>query len=113
MRRSAKPRARHIKAERGTAADAARPKVGRGGIREIEFFVQTQQLIPRASLRAPDLRGGARPWSKRLFAGRLASAAPSTCVRSYAVEHLLQMAAEKQTRLPTGFRALSSSPIMA
>ena len=30
-------------------------KLGRGGIREIEFFVQTQQLI--AGGRQPDLRG--------------------------------------------------------
>ena len=30
-------------------------KLGRGGIREIEFFVQTQQLI--AGGRDPDLRG--------------------------------------------------------
>ena len=39
-------------------------KLGRGGIREIEFFVQTQQLI--AGGRQPDLRvphdaGGAAP----------------------------------------------------
>ena len=32
-------------------------KLGRGGIREIEFFVQTQQLI--AGGRNPDLRGRA------------------------------------------------------
>ena len=49
---------RQMHAVRGHAEIAAEGhnlKLGRGGIREIEFFVQTQQLI--AGGRDPDLRG--------------------------------------------------------
>ncbi len=49
---------RQIHAHRGHEAVAVRGhnvKLGRGGIREIEFFVQTQQLI--AGGRVPELRG--------------------------------------------------------
>ena len=49
---------RQMHAVRGHAEIAAEGhnlKLGRGGIREIEFFAQTQQLI--AGGRDPDLRG--------------------------------------------------------
>ena len=51
---------RQIHAYRGhdeIAVEGHNIKLGRGGIREIEFFVQTQQLI--AGGRHPELRGGA------------------------------------------------------
>ena len=81
-------------------------KLGRGGIREIEFFVQTQQLV----------FGGCRP--------ALGAGAPSRCWPSFTtkagspqardelsgayrffrtIEHRLQMVADEQTqRLPSG-----------
>src|SRR3982075_3950051 len=76
-------------------------KVGRGGIREIEFFAQTQQLI--AGGRHPQLR--ARPTLQALkvrgasnwitFAARDELAAAYEFLRR--VEHRLQMVADEQT----------------
>jgi glutamate-ammonia-ligase adenylyltransferase len=77
-------------------------KLGRGGIREIEFFAQTQQLI--AGGRQPDLRVpttlaalerlSRRGWIKAEVVGDLAEA--------YAflrrIEHRLQMLADEQTQ---------------
>ncbi|MCA3554484.1 bifunctional [glutamine synthetase] adenylyltransferase/[glutamine synthetase]-adenylyl-L-tyrosine phosphorylase [Aestuariivirga sp.] len=76
-------------------------KLGRGGIREIEFFVQTQQLI--AGGRNPKLRGRSTiamlealadaHWITRGAAAELASA--YRFLR--AVEHRVQMANDEQT----------------
>ena len=76
-------------------------KLGRGGIREIEFFVQTQQLI--AGGRHPELRGretlqtlsdlAAGGWIGREAAHDLAEAYRFLRV----VEHRLQMVADEQT----------------
>lgn len=81
-------------------------KLGRGGIREIEFIAQTQQLI----------RGGREPQlqERRLLAvlprlvaaGSLEPAAGSDLAQAYIflrnIEHRLQMAADQQTQqLPT------------
>ncbi len=81
-------------------------KLGRGGIREIEFIVQTQQLI----------RGGREPQlqERRLLAvlprmaatGCIASPAADELTQAYVflrnIEHRLQMAADQQTQqLPT------------
>ena len=76
-------------------------KVGRGGIREIEFFAQTQQLI--AGGRHPELR--ARPTLEALkvlassnwitFAARDELTAAYEFLRR--VEHRLQMVADEQT----------------
>jgi glutamate-ammonia-ligase adenylyltransferase len=76
-------------------------KLGRGGIREIEFFVQTQQLI--AGGRHPELRGrrtletlddlAEGGWISREAARDLAEA--YRFLR--AVEHRLQMVADEQT----------------
>ncbi len=87
-------------------------KLGRGGIREIEFFVQTQQLI--AGGRDPELRGrrtlddagGAR---RRAAGSTLAQRDDLTraysCLRR--VEHCLQMVADEQTHtLPEDERGL-------
>jgi [glutamine synthetase] adenylyltransferase / [glutamine synthetase]-adenylyl-L-tyrosine phosphorylase len=81
-------------------------KVGRGGIREVEFFVQTQQLI--AGGRQPKLRV-----SETLVAlerleerGWIAGKVGRELAESYrflrTVEHRLQMIADEQTQtLPT------------
>src|SRR3954470_18562307 len=76
-------------------------KLGRGGIREIEFFVQTQQLI--AGGRHPELRGrqtlatlndlAEGGWISREAARDLAEA--YRFLRE--VEHRLQMVADEQT----------------
>ncbi|WP_375449519.1 bifunctional [glutamine synthetase] adenylyltransferase/[glutamine synthetase]-adenylyl-L-tyrosine phosphorylase [uncultured Devosia sp.] len=78
-------------------------KLGRGGIREIEFFTQTQQLI--AGGRDPQLR--VKPTAQALAA--LANAnwitpkAAADLIRTYwylrAVENRLQMLADEQTHI--------------
>ncbi len=76
-------------------------KLGRGGIREIEFFVQTQQLI--AGGRAPALRGRETlPALDALAAGRwIGAEARAELAAAYEylrrVEHRLQMVADEQT----------------
>ncbi|HWK38017.1 MAG TPA: bifunctional [glutamine synthetase] adenylyltransferase/[glutamine synthetase]-adenylyl-L-tyrosine phosphorylase [Hyphomicrobium sp.] len=76
-------------------------KLGRGGIREIEFFVQTQQLI--AGGRQPDLRSRQtleamaalveRGWIKPEVAAELSEA----YLYLRRIEHRLQMVADEQT----------------
>jgi [glutamine synthetase] adenylyltransferase / [glutamine synthetase]-adenylyl-L-tyrosine phosphorylase len=93
-------------------------KLGRGGIREIEFFVQTQQLI--AGGRAPDLRGrqtvpvlgklAERGWIKPETRDALA--------REYwflrDLEHRVQMVADEQTHaLPEDEEGLRRIALMA
>jgi glutamate-ammonia-ligase adenylyltransferase len=76
-------------------------KLGRGGIREIEFFVQTQQLI--AGGRFPELRGrGTVPMLERLAErGWITAEACDTLARDYwflrRVEHAIQMVSDEQT----------------
>jgi glutamate-ammonia-ligase adenylyltransferase len=86
-------------------------KLGRGGIREIEFFVQTQQLI--AGGRHPELRG--RDTLATLAAlvegGWIDAAARAELDAAYrflrTVEHRLQMVADDQTHtLPADRDAL-------
>ena len=75
-------------------------KLGRGGIREIEFFVQTQQLI--AGGRFPELRG--RGTAKMLAAlaenGWISPEARTALTREYwflrEVENALQLVADEQ-----------------
>ena len=91
------------------AAPGADLKLGTGGIREIEFFIQTQQLILGG--RHPDLR------SRRTLdalaaladAGHVSAAAAAELAAAYrslrALEHRIQMIGDEQThRLPTGER---------
>ncbi len=80
-------------------------KLGRGGIREIEFFVQTQQLIFGG--RRPDLRGRRTLGMLTALAadGWVSAAARDELTASYialrTIEHRLQMIADEQTqRLP-------------
>lgn len=88
-------------------------KVGRGGIREIEFFTQTQQLIAggrQRDLRVPDTLSAldcllARDWITREARDDLAEAYQFL----RCVEHRLQMVADEQTQtLPSDPEALAS-----
>jgi glutamate-ammonia-ligase adenylyltransferase len=91
-------------------------KIGRGGIREIEFFAQTQQLIWGGRLRG--LRVGPTCEALRALAaaGRIDTAAAETLIGDYRflrrVEHRLQMVDDAQThRLPAnpeGIRDLAT-----
>ena len=94
-----------------TAVEGHNVKVGRGGIREIEFFAQTQQLI--AGGRHPELR--VRPTLEALdvlassnwitFEARDELAAAYQFLRR--VEHRLQMVADEQTHaLPDAVEAM-------
>ncbi|HXT07015.1 MAG TPA: bifunctional [glutamine synthetase] adenylyltransferase/[glutamine synthetase]-adenylyl-L-tyrosine phosphorylase [Roseiarcus sp.] len=80
-------------------------KLGRGGIREIEFFVQTQQLIFGG--RRPALRGARtlamleELWREGWVARQAVDELSSAYEFLRAVEHRLQMQADEQTqRLP-------------
>jgi glutamate-ammonia-ligase adenylyltransferase len=78
-------------------------KVGRGGIREIEFFVQTQQLI--AGGRHPELRGRETLAMLATLAagGWIDAEAARDLEDAYCflrqVEHRLQMVADEQTHV--------------
>jgi [glutamine synthetase] adenylyltransferase / [glutamine synthetase]-adenylyl-L-tyrosine phosphorylase len=95
---------RQIHAHRGhgeVAVKGHNVKLGRGGIREIEFFVQTQQLI--AGGRFPELRGRETVAMLKVLAERgwISSAASDALARQYwflrDVENAIQMVADEQT----------------
>ncbi|HWL31916.1 MAG TPA: bifunctional [glutamine synthetase] adenylyltransferase/[glutamine synthetase]-adenylyl-L-tyrosine phosphorylase [Xanthobacteraceae bacterium] len=95
---------RQIHAYRGhedIAVEGHNIKLGRGGIREIEFFVQTQQLV--AGGRHPELRGRQTlPMLAALaeggWIGEVARAELDEAYRFMrTVEHRLQMVADDQT----------------
>lgn len=97
---------RQIHAHKGHGGIAVRGhnvKLGRGGIREIEFFVQTQQLI--AGGRFPQLRG--RRTVEMLEAlcelGWITPQARDALSEKYAflrnTEHRIQMIADEQTHI--------------
>ncbi len=80
-------------------------KLGRGGIREIEFYVQTQQLILGG--RHPELRSNRTLDALQALAdaGHVAAETAAQLSEAYrwlrAVEHRIQMIADEQThRLP-------------
>jgi glutamate-ammonia-ligase adenylyltransferase len=86
-------------------------KRGRGGIREIEFFAQTHQLIHGG--RRPELRlRGTRPALDALAAAGIIAADDAAVLgdsydRLRTIEHRLQMVADQQTHsLPTDPAAL-------
>ena len=88
-------------------------KLGRGGIREIEFFVQTQQLI--AGGRQPDLRVCATLDALRALEERgwVKPSVRSELDEAYCylrrLEHRLQMVADEQTHdMPTSAETLES-----
>ncbi|QFS82660.1 Glutamate-ammonia-ligase adenylyltransferase [Roseivivax sp. THAF40] len=78
-------------------------KLGRGGIREIEFFTQTQQIISGG--RDPDLRRRGTVESLRVLAEKdwIPEALAETLTRNYRahreVEHRVQMINDAQTHL--------------
>ena len=77
-------------------------KVGRGGIREIEFFAQTQQLILGG--RVPELRlsqtcAALRALASRRWVGEQAATELTAAYRLLrCLEHRLQMVADRQTQ---------------
>ena len=83
------------------AVEGHNVKLGRGGIREIEFFVQTQQLI--AGGRAPGLRGRETLASLDALAAEkwITEQARDELKEAYLflrrVEHRIQMVADEQT----------------
>jgi len=105
---------RQIHAYRGhgeIAVEGHNIKLGRGGIREIEFFVQTQQLI--AGGRHGELRGRSTVAMLAVLAaeGWIDAAARDELTAAYdflrRVEHRLQMMADEQTHtLPSDAAAL-------
>jgi glutamate-ammonia-ligase adenylyltransferase len=103
---------RQIHAYRGhgeIAVEGHNVKLGRGGIREIEFFVQTQQLI--AGGRHPELRGRETLPMLAMLTERewIGPAARDELGAAYrflrTVEHRLQMIADEQTHTLPGDRA--------
>jgi glutamate-ammonia-ligase adenylyltransferase len=100
---------RQIQAHRGGGRIAVLGhdiKIGRGGIREIEFFAQTQQLIWGGRQR--DLRVGATcaALTRLAAAGRIGESDRDALIAHYRflrrVEHRLQMIDDQQThRLPS------------
>jgi len=95
---------RQINAYRGGARIAVNGhniKLGRGGIREIEFFCQTQQLIWGG--RMPELRGRATVETLRTLArvARIDAGTADELIEAYAflrkLEHRLQMVNDEQT----------------
>ncbi len=97
---------RQIHAHRGLGDIAVRGhnvKLGRGGIREIEFFVQTQQLI--AGGRFPELRGRETLAMLDVLAGKgwIDEEARTTLSSAYCrlrdIEHRIQMLRDEQTHV--------------
>jgi [glutamine synthetase] adenylyltransferase / [glutamine synthetase]-adenylyl-L-tyrosine phosphorylase len=80
-------------------------KIGRGGIREIEFFAQTQQLIWGGRMPQLRVRATCEALRRLAAAGRIDLAAMAALIEDYRflrrVEHRLQMVDDAQThRLP-------------
>jgi glutamate-ammonia-ligase adenylyltransferase len=76
-------------------------KLGRGGIREIEFFAQTQQLIFGGRNPALRLRGTCETLRALAAAGHVEPRSAAELIADYGflrrVEHRLQMVADQQT----------------
>jgi glutamate-ammonia-ligase adenylyltransferase len=76
-------------------------KLGRGGIREIEFFAQTQQLIFGGRNPALRLRGTCETLRALAAAGHIGTRAADELIAAYGVlrrvEHRLQMVDDRQT----------------
>ncbi len=88
-------------------------KRGRGGIREVEFFAQTHQLIHGGRLPALRLRGTRATLAALAAAGLIdpadADALGTAYDRLRAIEHRLQMVSDQQTHsLPASPEALDA-----
>jgi glutamate-ammonia-ligase adenylyltransferase len=95
---------RQIDAHRGGGAVKVlghNVKLGRGGIREIEFFAQTQQLIFGGRNPALRLRGTCQTLRALAAAGHVGAADAEELIEAYRflrkVEHRLQMVDDRQT----------------
>jgi glutamate-ammonia-ligase adenylyltransferase len=110
---------RQIQAHKGggrIAVEGHDIKIGRGGIREIEFFAQTQQLIWGGRLRALRVAPTCTALRRLAAMRRIDSQTAETLIADYRflrrVEHRLQMRDDQQThRLPTdraGIAALAT-----
>ena len=107
---------RQIDAHRGVGAVGVpghNVKLGRGGIREIEFFAQTQQLIFGGRNPALRLRGTCETLRALADAGHVTADAAEDLVEAYGflrrIEHRLQMVDDRQTHsLPTDDAGLTA-----
>ncbi len=100
----------------GISVEGHNVKLGRGGIREIEFYTQTQQLIWGGQ--SAELRGRKTLEMMELLAasGRIPHATAAELAESYVflrrVEHRLQMVDDQQTHTlpdtPEGIAAMSA-----
>jgi len=97
---------RQINAHRGGAEIAVaghNAKLGRGGIREIEFFAQTQQLIWGGRDPALRVRGTCQALHALARSGRLDPAVAERLETAYGflrrLEHRLQMVDDRQTHV--------------
>jgi glutamate-ammonia-ligase adenylyltransferase len=99
---------RQINAHRGggrIAVEGHDIKIGRGGIREIEFFAQTQQLIWGGRIPELRVRSTCEALERLAEAGRIDPAAAAVLIADYRflrrLEHRLQMVDDARThRLP-------------
>ena len=106
---SIKRQIQELRPDARLAAPGADLKLGPGGIREVEFFVQTQQLIlggRHESLRSPRTLDALAALAA---SGHVTDAAAADLADAYrrlrALEHRVQMIADEQThRLPTADR---------
>jgi glutamate-ammonia-ligase adenylyltransferase len=107
---------RQIHAYRGhgeIAVEGHNIKLGRGGIREIEFFAQTQQLIAGGRHSELRCRGTVATLAALAAGGWIGAAARNDLTQAYdflrRVEHRLQMIADEQTHtLPSDPGALNN-----
>ncbi len=110
---------RQINAHRGGSAVKVlghNVKLGRGGIREIEFFAQTQQLIFGGRNPTLRLRGTCETLRALAAAGHVAPGAADELIEAYRflrkVEHRLQMVDDRQTHSlpdsPAGIAAIAT-----
>ncbi|MBS0518356.1 MAG: bifunctional [glutamine synthetase] adenylyltransferase/[glutamine synthetase]-adenylyl-L-tyrosine phosphorylase [Proteobacteria bacterium] len=88
-------------------------KLGRGGIREIEFFAQTQQLIFGGRNAGLRLRGTCETLQALAKAGHVSRQAADELIEAYGflrrVEHRLQMVDDRQTHsLPDDLAGLEA-----
>jgi glutamate-ammonia-ligase adenylyltransferase len=106
---------RQIQAHRGGGKIAVLGhdiKIGRGGIREIEFFAQTQQLIWGGRRRELRVGTTCEALARLAAAGRISESDRAELTESYRflrrVEHFLQMIDDQQThRLPNDAEGLA------
>ncbi|WP_240002412.1 bifunctional [glutamine synthetase] adenylyltransferase/[glutamine synthetase]-adenylyl-L-tyrosine phosphorylase [Oleisolibacter albus] len=89
------------KGHRETAVNGHNIKIGRGGIREIEFFAQTQQLIFGGRDRSLRISGTVPALRALVCAGRVEPRVAEDLAEAYrflrTVEHRVQMVDDQQT----------------